>query len=220
MEETKETKEQQKPKPKTASTTKQNIQNIYEKLNVARNRFAEKGVKKSGYNKYSNYYYFDLEDVLPIINQLAEELKFTVIVYFTTEEGILEVINTEKPEEKIIFKTPMSTAKLTACHEVQNLGAVETYLKRYLYQNAFEIAETDSLDKGKKTDAAKWTPEQQSALAAIMNSKKSDGSDIFTEDEKKGFRQLVTLNADFKDTLKAAIVQTQKILEEFLKNQK
>ena len=40
----------------------------------------------------------------------------------------------------------MSTAQLKDCHEVQNVGAVNTYSKRYLYQNAFEIVEADVLD--------------------------------------------------------------------------
>ena len=30
---------------------------------------------------------------------------------------------------------------------MQNLGAVETYIKRYLYQNCFEIVESDVLDE-------------------------------------------------------------------------
>jgi hypothetical protein len=41
----------------------------------------------------------------------------------------------------------MSTASLKGCHEVQNLGAVETYIRRYLYQTAFEIVEADELNK-------------------------------------------------------------------------
>ena len=41
----------------------------------------------------------------------------------------------------------MSSASLKGCHEVQNLGAVETYIKRYLYQNCFEIVESDVLDE-------------------------------------------------------------------------
>ena len=48
---------------------------------------------------------------------------------------------------KITFTSPMSTASLKGCHEVQNLGAVETYIKRYLYQNCFEIVESDVLDE-------------------------------------------------------------------------
>ena len=47
---------------------------------------------------------------------------------------------------RIQFTSPMSNASLKGCHEVQNLGAVETYIKRYLYQNCFEIVEADALD--------------------------------------------------------------------------
>jgi hypothetical protein len=48
----------------------------------------------------------------------------------------------------------MSTAALKGCHEVQNLGAVQTYLRRYLWVAALEIVEHDALDAttGKKGD--------------------------------------------------------------------
>ena len=35
---------------------------------------------------------------------------------------------------------------MKGCHPVQNEGATITYLKRYLYLNAFEISEADVLD--------------------------------------------------------------------------
>jgi hypothetical protein len=40
----------------------------------------------------------------------------------------------------------MSRAELKGCHEVQNLGAVQTYLRRYLWTTAFEVVEHDALD--------------------------------------------------------------------------
>jgi hypothetical protein len=40
----------------------------------------------------------------------------------------------------------MSSAALKGCHDVQNLGAVISYLRRYLWTNAFEIVEHDVLD--------------------------------------------------------------------------
>jgi len=46
----------------------------------------------------------------------------------------------------IEFKCPMSTAALKGCHDVQNLGAVLTYIRRYLWVNAFEIVESDAVD--------------------------------------------------------------------------
>jgi hypothetical protein len=67
----------------------------------------------------------------------------------------------------------MSTACLKGCHEVQNLGAVETYIKRYLYQNCFEIVENDELD-GTMNPSAEPTVEE---LIAQVKSKMNTMSD-------------------------------------------
>jgi hypothetical protein len=40
----------------------------------------------------------------------------------------------------------MGSAALKGCHEVQNIGAVETYQRRYLWVTAMEIVEHDALD--------------------------------------------------------------------------
>ena len=119
---------------------------VYEKLNDARLAFQKKNVKKSGQNKFAGYSYYELADILPAINEIAKELKFSCVVTFGTEIAQLEFIDAEKPQDRITFLSPMSKASLKGCHEVQNLGAVETYIKRYLYQNCFEIVENDALD--------------------------------------------------------------------------
>ena len=119
---------------------------VYEKLNDARLAFQENNVKKSGQNKFAGYSYYELSDILPTINEIAKELKFSCVVTFGTEIAQLEFIDAEKPQDRITFLSPMSKASLKGCHEVQNLGAVETYIKRYLYQNCFEIVENDALD--------------------------------------------------------------------------
>lgn len=120
--------------------------NVFEKLNEARLAFQKKNVKKSGNNKFAGYSYYELADILPAINEIAKELKFSCIVSFGTDVAQLEFVDLEKPQDKICFLSPMSKASLKGCHEVQNLGAVETYIKRYLYQNCFEIVENDALD--------------------------------------------------------------------------
>lgn len=119
---------------------------VYEKLNDARLAFQKKNVKKSGHNKFAGYSYYELSDILPAINEIAKDLKFSCVVTFGTDIAQLEFIDVEKPQDRITFLSPMSKASLKGCHEVQNLGAVETYIKRYLYQNCFEIVENDALD--------------------------------------------------------------------------
>ncbi len=119
---------------------------VFEKLNEARLRFQSANVKKSGKNTYAGYTYYELSDILPFINQIANELKFCCVVNFNNEIATLDFCDLEK-DERITFTSPMSSASLKGCHEVQNLGAVETYIKRYLYQNCFEIVENDVLDE-------------------------------------------------------------------------
>ena len=46
-------------------------------------------------------------------------------------EATLTVFNSDKPEEKRVFKTPIVIASLKGATEIQNVGATETYCKRY-----------------------------------------------------------------------------------------
>ncbi len=118
--------------------------NIYEKLNTARVELHDSGLKKEG--KSNRHKYFELADFLPVINQLAIKHGFTVAVSFGHELATMTITDTAKPTDSITFTSPMSTAKVQGADPVQNLGAVQTYLRRYLYLTAFEIIEADKLE--------------------------------------------------------------------------
>ena len=120
--------------------------NIYEKLVLARLGIAEKGIKKTGKNEFAKFGYFELEDFLPAITEYEGRLKFCCVTSFGPESAELQIVNIEEPTEVIRVATPMSSADLKGVHAVQNLGAVQTYLRRYLYMAAFEIVERDAID--------------------------------------------------------------------------
>jgi hypothetical protein len=120
--------------------------NVYQKLNEAREQFHKAKLKKSGHNKFANYYYFELGDfVIPAL-EIFKQIGLTSIISFGKEEASMTIVNNDKPEEKIIITSPMSSAALKGCHEVQNLGAVQTYIRRYLWVAALEVLEHDALD--------------------------------------------------------------------------
>ncbi len=121
--------------------------NVYEKLAKARIDFQNCNVKPTGKNDFVGYDYFDLSDILPTINKISLENKICCVLSFDTECATLDVVDSEKPQEKITFLCPMSKANLRGCHEVQNMGAVVTYITRYLYIMAFSIVEHETLDK-------------------------------------------------------------------------
>jgi hypothetical protein len=134
--------------------------NVYQKLNEARAKFHKKALKKSGHNKFAGYNYFELGDfVIPAI-EIFNEVGLTSIIRFGKEIAEFIVVNTEKPDEIIVFTSPMSEANLKGCHPVQNLGAVQTYISRYLWVSVLHIVEHDSLDAttGRKGDAPIITP--------------------------------------------------------------
>jgi len=120
--------------------------NVYQKLNSAREKFHSAEIKKSGHNKFANYYYFELADFVVPALKIFQEVGLTSVIRFETDIATMEIVNNEKPEDRIYITSPMSEASLKGCHPVQNLGAVETYVRRYLWVTALEIVEHDGLD--------------------------------------------------------------------------
>lgn len=127
---------------------------VYKKLQDARIKLQNTALKKSGHNKFAGYYYFELGDFLPAIQKICADMGLCGVVSFNHEMAFLQIIDTEDGTS-IMFTSPMSSAALKGCHDVQNLGAVQTYLRRYLWVNAFEIVEHDALDAVMGSDAPK-----------------------------------------------------------------
>lgn len=171
--------------------------NVYTKLNHARERFHSRQLKKSGHNKFANYYYFELGDfVIPAL-EIFKDVGLTSVISFTKDYADMRIVNTDKPEEVITITSPMSTAALKGCHEVQNLGAVQTYLRRYLWVAALEIVEHDALDAttGRKGDAPIVTP-------------KGNVGDDLPEEEKEFLREMAASCEDLVNQDKATEAAT------------
>ena len=179
--------------------------NVYQKLNEAREQFHKAKLKKSGHNKFANYYYFELGDfVIPAL-EIFKNHGLTSIISFGKEHASMTIVNNDKPEEKIVLTSPMSSAALKGCHEVQNLGAVQTYIRRYLWVAALEVVEHDALDGTvgsekktiKPTDGMIVSKDRQHIIAdvAIAIADRINADDLIgayeeyqgiTDDEEKG----------------------------------
>jgi len=118
---------------------------VYSKLVKARNILAHKALKKSGHNKFAGYQYFELGDFLPEIQAIFGEVGLVDVITFTSDLATMVIYDTEDGSS-VTFTSPMGSAQLKGCHEVQNIGAVETYQRRYLYVTAMAIVEHDALD--------------------------------------------------------------------------
>jgi len=118
---------------------------VHKKLMDARILLQQAPLKKSGHNKFAGYSYFELGDFLPTINQIFSRVGLCGVVSFDKELATLTITDTEDSTE-IKLTSPMADANLKGCHPIQNLGAVETYTRRYLWVSAMEIVEHDALD--------------------------------------------------------------------------
>ncbi|NLT50305.1 MAG: hypothetical protein GXX85_05235 [Ignavibacteria bacterium] len=138
------------------------MEKLTKKLAKARVMFQQANVKMSGKNSFAEYKYYELSDILPVTNKINEELGILTIISFTADLATCDVVDSESGD-KITFTSPMSTAQLKGCHDVQNLGAVQTYIKRYLYQNVYEITESDALNatQGKPETETKPKPKPE-----------------------------------------------------------
>ena len=116
---------------------------IYAKLAQARVKLQKENLKKTGNNR--SFKYFELKDFLPRVNEIFDELKMCAVVRYSSDLSTLTIYDCEK-DESIEFTSPMVQKALPSGTEIQNLGAIQTYQRRYLYLTALEIVEDDLVD--------------------------------------------------------------------------
>ena len=142
--------------------------NIYEKLAEAKSDFHKLTLKKTGKNKFAGYVYFELADfVQPLITIFAKH-KLTTIFDFGTEKACLTLIDCEKPEDRIFTTCAVSEVNMKGCQPVQNLGAVMTYTRRYLFVNLMDIIEQDIVDSQPPAQPVKVLTKEEIEKKAIL----------------------------------------------------
>ena len=134
---------------------------VHKKLMQARIALQGTKLSKSGKNKFAGYSYFELGDFLPTIQEIFNEIGLCGYVSFGKDLATLTITDVDGGGE-IVITSPMAEANLKGTHPIQNLGAVETYNRRYLWMAAMEIVEHDILDASKPLEDKKIiiTPNQ------------------------------------------------------------
>ena len=145
--------------------------NVYQKIQVVKSEILKANLKKSGKNKFANFDYYELSDIMPTIIELCKKYKLYTHVTFNEESAVLTIIDTENKQssevayaKEVRFHSPMRELELKGCNAIQSLWWVESYQRRYLYLMAFDISESDMFDavswkeesKKAKKDDVKW----------------------------------------------------------------
>ena len=117
---------------------------IYRKLQAARYELVNSGIKKSGYNAFGKWNYYELGDFIPTVHKLFDAIGLCGVVTFG-ETATLTIYDNDDGAS-IQFSTPIVYAENNKGQPIQVLGSTHTYLRRYLWLLAMEIVEADAVD--------------------------------------------------------------------------
>ena len=154
---------------------KEENKNLNESIISIRVKLQNAKLKKSGKNKFAGFDYFELADFLPKLNELMLEEGVNDRFYIKDDYATLEL---QKGEEIntytmpfVLFETPLTYKKdkagnfiknkegdyiqVPSMQDIQYLGALNTYYKRYLYLNAFGITDGEVIDSMNNNDLSK-----------------------------------------------------------------
>ena len=127
---------------------------VYAKLQKARVMLQSMPIKKSGFNSFAGFKYFELSDFLPSVNTIFAELGLCSVFSIMDGKANLRIIDSEFGGA-IFFSSPTAEAGAGKAPPIQALGSMHTYLRRYLMLNALEITEHDAVDATIKKDEPK-----------------------------------------------------------------
>lgn len=138
------------------------INSVMKKLQQSRVDWQSKPRKKSGFNKFQNFKYFVLKDILPTVNEIFNK-NGLYSQYNLTKDYAELIITDSSTGDYLTYRIPVQKLDNPT---MQNIGAINTYSKRYLYMNALEIEEDEDeldsqdLDKSEEVKQTKVSKEE------------------------------------------------------------
>lgn len=171
--------------------------NLNESIINIRVKLQNAKLKKSGKNKFAGFEYFELADFLPKLNELMLEENMNDRFYIKGDLAVLELIKGEEYNEYsmpfVLFDTPTNRREdrdtgevyeVKSMQDIQYLGALNTYYKRYLYLNAFGITDGEVIDSMNNEELGSTPKTERKASAgqvAVLNKLNIDAQDKIFE---------------------------------------
>lgn len=183
--------------PTVEKETKKVNKSLNESIIQIRVDLQNSKIKKSGINKYAGFEYYELADFLPRLNELM--LQYGINDKFTIEEdkATLTLIKGEETQSYNIpferFDTPLNKNGSPSMQDIQYLGALNTYYKRYLYLNAFGITDGEVIDSMDNNEIQKGTKSTKKVTKATEKKEQPKGADLpIQESQIERIKELYT----------------------------
>lgn len=127
-------------------------------------------VIKTGFNEYSKYLYITPEDLFTPLKPLL--LKYGLCLLFNVRrtrdgrnEAVLRVEDFNTDVGRLIYTMNVGDITLKSANEIQSMGGLRTYCKRYLVMDAFNVVEdSDDLDSKDNAEKGKDKKDKKDAV--------------------------------------------------------
>lgn len=182
----------------TKETQDPHAMNVYGKLIEARKKFLDAGVKKKGVNRYAEFKYFRLDEIIPTKQEIFREVGLADIITFGNEVATLTIYNVDNPDESIDFMSQLAPDESMIKNPIQKVGAIQTYVRRYLYLLALDIIESDGIEE---TTDKPVEVEEKSAKTKVKKSNRP-ATQAEREDTKQ---ELINQDGEATKTQRTAI---------------
>lgn len=155
-------------------TTEKTKENIFKKIMTARMEFMKSNPTKTGYNKFQNFKYFELQDIVPTATEIC--CKLGLYTHINICEGVakMTVLNADNPSEIVEYVLTAPLVKEDKFNNMlQDTGRAETYLRRYLYLLFLDITENDEVDGADQNSFKNPKPQNQFKTANNYKNKET-----------------------------------------------
>ncbi len=190
---------------------------LNEKIKKIKNKLYAEKIEKTGKNAFQNFNFFELKDFLPRLIQFMNEEEINDQFTIENNEAIL-ILNykDEKNTYKIpfvMFDTPLNKAGKESMQPIQYLGALNTYYKRYLYLNAFSIAENDVIDAMEQTETKQNKTSTKKNYKDMTDKERFDTCIKFINSNRSEHNELIENMCNGKVLAELSVKELESIVE-------
>ena len=169
------------------------------KINDGRSYFQQQDIKKSGKNKYQHFNYFELQDIIPVKNEICTKFKIADYFIFDIEKqnARLEIYDLEQDDQQdpvtfqILIPEPQ---QMNSTKRMQEIGALQTYSHRYLLLQFLDVTECDRIDA---TNTSKITSDNKTNKKVQKSKMKKVEKTTSSSDEQN--QELIGLDKKRED---------------------
>ena len=212
---------------KTPAPVDTSTMNVWVKLLKVRSEFYAEGAKKTGKNLHAEFKYFELEDIVPVAAPLFAKYGLLLIPTFVNGNAVAQIINIDEPDETIEFIIPLQFIAEPGkfrMNEVQGVGAVVTYYRRYLYMVVLDLVESDGIDNQKpkadgdapapapaapKKSGKPVTAAERETIKGELTDAEGNADELQIQALKAALKALMELDPDQENFVQEVAVKTE-----------